>query len=316
MYTKLNIVFLDAATVGEVENISLLREFGQYIQYDYTRPSERIERIGDSDVIITNKVVIDREVIDACPSIKLICIAATGMNNVDLDYAKKKGIQVKNVTGYSTESVAQATFAMLLYLLNSTAYYDEYVKSGEYVRSPIFTHHGREFWELNRKIFGIIGLGAIGKRVAQIATAFGSHVVYYSTSGKNLKANYEHRALTDLLRISDIVSIHCPLNNSTKNLIDAGQFKIMKPNAILLNLGRGGIVNELALASALDRNRIAGAALDVLFYEPIGKNNPLLKIKNKHKLLIAPHIAWASIEARRLLIERIAENIRSYQEEK
>ncbi len=315
MRKNLKIVFLDAATVGKVGNLIALAGMGQYKQYDYTNPSERIERIGDSHIIITNKVVIDREVMDACPSIKLVCIAATGMNNVDLDYAAKKKIQVKNVSGYSTESVAQATFSMLFYLLNSSAYYDNYVKSGMYSHSPIFTHQGKEFWELKGKVFGIIGMGIIGKRIANIASAFGCHVLYHSTSGKNLDAEYEQVNLPELLRVSDIVSIHCPLNEKTQNLINSRTISLMKQTAYLLNLGRGGIVDELAVAEALDQERIAGAALDVLSHEPIEENNPLLHIKNSDRLYITPHIAWASKEARTELIEKIIGNIRSYFED-
>ena len=312
MDTQPKIVFLDVSTVGQVKDLSVIENLGHYKQYDYTNTEKRIGRIADSDIVITNKVIIDREVMDACPSIKLICIAATGMNNVDRDYAAKKGIQVKNVVGYSTESVTQATFALLFYLLNSSVYYDTYVKSGEYAKSPVFTHHGREFWELHGKVFGIIGLGTIGKRVAQVASAFGSRVIYYSTSGKNINIEYEHKTLKELLQLSDIISIHCPLNEKTQNLISAKQLKLMKSSAILLNIGRGGIIDESALANALDQDQMGGAALDVLVHEPIEENNPLLQIRNSHKLLITPHIAWASIEARTLLIEKIAENIKTY----
>ena len=312
MDSRPKIVFLDAITAGQVKNLSVIADLGNYKQFDYTDTEERIKRIADSDVVITNKVIIDRKVMDACPSIKLICIAATGMNNVDRDYAAKKGILVKNVVGYSTESVTQATFALLFYLLNSSVYYDSYVKSGKYTKSPVFTHHGREFWELNCKVFGIIGLGTIGKRVAQVASAFGSRVIYYSTSGKNINTGYEHKTLEELLQLSDIISIHCPLNEKTQNLISAKQLKLMKSSAILLNIGRGGIIDESALANALDQDQMGGAALDVLVHEPIEENNPLLQIRNSHKLLITPHIAWASIEARTLLIEKIAENIKTY----
>jgi glycerate dehydrogenase len=312
MGKQVKIVFLDADTVGEVANLSVLEKLGIYTQYHYTHPSERIERIVGSDVVITNKVVIDRAVMDACLSLKLICVAATGMNNIDLDYAVKKGIQVKNVAGYSTESVVQATFSMLFYLLNHSTYYDKYVKSGDYSRSHIFTHHGRETRELNGKTFGIIGMGTIGKRVAKVAVAFGANVVYYSTTGKNLSTDFEHMELHDLLKNSDVVSIHCPLNDSTRNLLNAKRLAIMKPTAFLLNMGRGGIVDEFALATALDKGNIAGAALDVLNHEPIEPDNPLLTIKNKDKIFITPHIAWASREARELLIAKIAENIQSF----
>lgn len=314
MEKKLKIVFLDASTVGNPDNLKQFSGLGEYCQYDLTTPHELIERIGDSQVVITNKVIIDRGVMDACPSMKLICIAATGMNNVDLEYAAEKNIQVRNVSGYSTESVAQATFSMLFYLLNHSAYYDHYVKSGMYSRSPIFTHHGREFGELNGKQFGIIGMGTIGKRVACIAEAFGAHVVYYSTSGKNKVTKYQHLELEELLQIADVISIHCPLNERTNNLIEVDRLAMMKPTAFLVNMGRGGIVDEMALAKALDKEQIAGAALDVLSREPIDENNPLLKVKNTERLFITPHIAWASREARTLLIDRIIENIQSFQQ--
>jgi lactate dehydrogenase-like 2-hydroxyacid dehydrogenase len=306
------IVFLDISTIGEVYNLSHFGEIGDFISYDITEPDQRIERISDCQVVITNKVVIDKEIIEACPEMKLICVAATGMNNIDVEYAVRKGIVVKNVAGYSTESVAQSTFSMLLYLIHSTAYYDKYVKEGKYSQSPIFTHYGPQISELKGKQFGIIGLGAIGKRVALIAEVFGAKVMYFSTSGKNLVSQYLHLQLNELLSTSDVVSVHCPLNEQTKDLISEEQLKLMKPTAYLLNAGRGGIINEQALARALDKNLIAGAALDVLSKEPIDPNNPLLKIKQKEKILITPHIAWASKESRSLLVEKIVENIREF----
>ncbi len=313
MSQPIKIVFLDAVTVGNVDNLAEISTLGDYVGYGLTKPAERINHISGHNVVITNKVVIDREVMDACPELKLISVAATGMNNIDLEYAAKKGITVKNVAGYSTESVTQCTFAMLFYLLNSSAYYDDYVKSGQYAVSLVFTHLGREFRELKDMFFGIIGMGAIGKRVAQVAQAFGAQVAYTSTSGKNLETSgYRHLPLEELLRTADVVSIHCPLNDQTRNLLNEARLRMMKPTAYLLNLGRGGIVDEQALAQAINENRIAGAGLDVLSTEPVAANSPLLKVRHKEKLYVTPHIAWASIEARRLLITRTAENIKSY----
>ena len=309
MNNKPNIVFLDASSIGEVKAIEKIAALGNYKSYPLTSPDERIPRIKGNAIIITNKVMIDREIMDACPELKLICISATGMNNVDLEYAKEKGIEVKNVAGYSTESVAQTTFSMLFYLLNKLSYYDKYVKSGEYSKSPIFTHHGRTFWELKGKQFGIIGLGTIGKRVAEIASVFGAKVVYYSTSGKNTLSPFIHLPFDQIIKTSDILSVHCPLNKNTENLIAYEQFKAMKPSAILINAGRGKIVNEADLARALNENLITAAGLDVLEKEPIASDNPLLKINNPVKLLITPHIAWISVEAREKLVENIAENI-------
>jgi len=313
MSQPIKIVFLDAVTVGNVDNLVEISTLGDYVGYELTKPAERINHISGHNVVITNKVVIDRDVMDVCPALELVCILATGMNNVDLDYAAKKGIAVKNVAGYSTESVTQCTFAMLFYLLNSSAYYDDYVKSGQYAESPVFTNLGREFRELKDKLFGIIGMGTIGKRVAQVAQAFGARVAYTSTSGNNLETSgYPHLPLEELLRTADVVSIHCPLNDQTWNLLNEARLRMMKPTAYLLNMGRGGIVDEQALAQAINENRIAGAGLDVLSREPIAANSPLLKVRNKEKLYMTPHIAWASIEARRLLITRTAENIKSY----
>jgi lactate dehydrogenase-like 2-hydroxyacid dehydrogenase len=306
------IVFLDADSVGQVEDLKLLNELGEYRQFGLTSPDQRIVRISGCDIVITNKVVIDKVVMDACPSLRLICIAATGMNNVELDYAGKKGITVKNVAGYSTESVAQSAFSMLFYLLHSSRYYDDYVKTGDYSKSPVFTHHGRSFYELKGKVIGIIGLGTIGKRVAQIASVFGMQVSYYSTSGKNINKAYPRLALEELLSQSDIVTIHCPLNGKTENLIGIQELKSMKRTAYLLNLGRGGIVNEKALAEALDSELIAGAGIDVLTREPITGDNPLLHCQKPEKIFITPHIAWASIESRKLLVKEIIDNIRSF----
>ncbi len=313
MKQEVKMVFLDTATVGRVDNLAEIEALGKYTGYGLTLPSERIGRIRGHNVVITNKVVIDSGVMDACPELKLICIVATGMNNVDLACAAEKGISVRNVAGYSTESVTQCTFAMLFYLLNKSRYYDDYVRSGQYAASPLFTHLGREFWELSGKVVGVIGMGAIGKRVAQVATAFGANVVYYSTSGNNLDAaGYPHRPLEALLGEADVVTIHCPLNDRTRNLITEPRLRLMKPTACLLNMGRGGIVDEAALAQAIDEYRIAAAGLDVLTTEPIAADSPLLKVKNKERLYITPHIAWGSIEARRLLISRTAQNIQNH----
>lgn len=313
MNRKIKMVFLDAVTVGGVDNLYEISSLGEYASYEITQPSDRIKRIMGHNVVITNKVLINRDVMDACPELELICIVATGMNNVDLDYAAQKGIVVKNVAGYSTESVTQCTFSLLLYLLNAGRYYDDYVKSGQYAASPVFTHLGREFWELAGKRFGIIGMGTIGRRVATVASAFGAKIAYYSTSGKNLDAaGFPHLSLEELLQTSDVVSIHCPLNDQTRNLLTESRLRMMKRSAYLLNMGRGGIVDEAALARMIDENRIAGAALDVLAAEPIATDSPLLKVLNKEKLYITPHIAWASREARRLLISRTAQNIKGH----
>lgn len=306
---RYKIVFLDAKTLGHIKSVARLSTLGEFISYDVTSADQTISHIHGADIIITNKVIIDKAVIDSCPSLKLICIAATGMNNVDLAYAAEKGIKVRNVAGYSTESVVQVTFALLLYLLNHVRYYDDYSKSGEYSGNDIFTHFGRPFYELAGKQFGIIGLGTIGRRVARIALAFGANVVYYSTTGKNLNNPYQHLALDKLLTTSDIVSVHCPLTSSTRNMIGYHQIRMMKPSSYLINVSRGGIINESDLARALDEGLIAGSGLDVLEKEPPEADNPLFHLKHPERIVITPHLAWASTESRERLMEGIIKNI-------
>ena len=307
----MKIACLDIESLGSV-NLSPFEQYGEVVYFDNTEPEETIRNIGSAEIIVINKVRINREIMEACPNLRLICVAATGMNTIDLEAAAEKGIQVKNVSGYSTQSVTQITFAVLLSLMCKIEYFDRFVRSGEYAKGRSFTHHGRVFSELAGKQFGIIGLGAIGKRVAEVAAAFGAYPVYYSTSGKNFDTTYPRLELDALLRTSDVVSIHAPLNNNTQNLIDYKRICMMKPTAYLLNMGRGNIINEADLARALDEERIAGAGLDVHAKEPIEADNPLLFIKNRERLIQTPHIAWISHEARTLLVEKVAENIRNF----
>jgi glycerate dehydrogenase len=309
----MNIVLLDAKTLGNDLDISILESFGTLTTYQTTSPEQTLERIQIADIIITNKVVISANMMEETPRLKLICIAATGMNNVDLDAAKYKGIEVKNVAGYSTKSVVQHTFAMALYLLEKMAYYDAVVKDSSWTESGLFTDVSQPFYEIAGKKWGIIGLGTIGQEVAKIATAFGAEVTYYSTSGKNLNHAYPHQSLEFILKDCDIISIHAPLNDDTYNLINENNLPYIKDEAILLNLGRGGIINETDLAFELDR-RTLYAGLDVLEHEPIALNNRLNEVKHKERLLITPHIAWTSIEARKKLLEGIVDNIKVFME--
>ena len=309
----MKIVILDAKTLGSDLDLSPLDSFGEVITYPTTSPEETLERIQIADIVITNKVVITANMMEESPRLKLICIAATGMNNVDLNAAKFKGIEVKNVAGYSTKSVVQHTFAMALYLLEKMAYYDAIVKDASWSESGLFTDVSRPFYEISGKKWGIIGLGTIGQEVAKIATAFGAEVNYHSTSGKNLHHAYPHQSLEFILKDCDIVSIHAPLNDDTYNLINENNLPYMKDDAILLNLGRGGIINETDLAFELDR-RALYAGLDVLEQEPLTLNNRLNEVKHKERLLITPHMAWASIEARKKLLEGIVDNIKVFME--
>ena len=306
----MKIVLLDTLTFGETD-LGGFDAFGTVDTYETTAPDKTLERIADADVIVTNKVVITGEMMEATPTLKLICVAATGMNNVDLDAAKNRGIAVRNVAGYSTDSVIQHTFSMLFYLMGHSRYYDDYVKNGEWQRSEIFTHVGRPFHEIKGKTWGIIGLGEIGRGVANVAKAFGAHVRYYSTSGKNVNPDFEQVTLSRLLEESDIVTIHAPLNAQTKGLIGHSELLIMKDGAVLLNLGRGGIVDERALAAIIDVKPIS-VGLDVLEIEPMTDPHPLMEIKHKERLYLTPHIAWTSVEARDTLIANVIENIRIF----
>ena len=304
----MKIVFLDAATMGDV-SFEPFRRLGELTVYQSSTPEEARERVKDVEVLLINKVLVDRQLIDSAPELKLICIAATGVNNIDVEYAASKGIPVRNVAGYSTDSVAQTTFMHLLSLIGGGPYFDSSVKSGAYSRSGMFTDPSWNWWELAGKTIGIIGMGNIGRKVAQIAEAFGMKVCYFSTSGTGHCKEYPCLALDELLRTSDVVSIHAPLNERTKDLIGKDQLEMMKPTAYLLNAGRGASVVEADLAEAVDNGVIAGAGIDVFVREPVPEDHPYLKMKHLERMRFSPHIAWASVEARERLISMMADNI-------
>ena len=312
MQEKLKIVFLDAKTIGEDIDLSGYEKLGEVVKYDFSTPEEARERTKDADVIILNKVVINEASIGEADHLKLVCVTATGTNNLDKEYLDKRGVAWHNVAGYSTETVAQHTFAMLFYLLEHLNYYDQYVKTEHYVNDTMFTHFAEVFHELNGMTWGVIGLGAIGRRVADIAKMFGCRVIYYSTSGKHDQPGYERVTFDTLLRESDIVSVHAPLDENTKDLMNKEAFDKMKSSAIFLNLGRGPIVVEKDLADALEQGSIAAAGLDVLCVEPMQEENPLRRIKDSNRLIITPHIAWASVEARTRLMQIIEGQIREF----
>lgn len=308
----MKIVFLDAKTIGEDIDLSGFDEFGEVVKYGFSTAEEARERSKDADVLVLNKVQVNEQTIGAAKHLKLVCVTATGTNNLDKEYLAKQGIEWRNVAGYSTESVAQHTFAMLFYLLEKLPYYDNYVKSEKYVNDVSFTHFAKVFHELSGKTYGIIGLGNIGRRVADIAKAFGCHVIYYSTSGRNSQPGYERVSFDELLERSDIVSIHAPLDENTLGLMNQKAFAKMKSSAILLNVGRGPIINEADLAEALNNRTIAAAGLDVLSVEPMQPENPLRGIKDSERLLITPHIAWAGVEARMRLMDIILNQIKEF----
>lgn len=306
-----NIVILDGKTLGNLD-FTKLEGFGEVTYYDTTKPEEVVERIKDANIILTNKVVLNENNLKESKNLELICETATGFNNIDIVYAKKNKIAVTNVAGYSTNTVAQHTFATVLSLYDKISYYDNYVKSGKYAKSGLFTDLTKSFYELEGKTWGIIGFGAIGKRVAKIGEAFGVNIVYYSTSGKNSNLDYKRVTFEELLETSDIISIHAPLNKDTQGLINYDALSKMKKSALLVNMGRGPIVVEEDLAKAIDEELIAGAALDVFEVEPIKEDNPLVSMKNKDNLILTPHIAWASVEARNRLFEEIIKNIKAF----
>lgn len=308
----MKLVFLDTKTIGEDIDLSAYDALGEVVKYGFSTLEEIPERVKDADVLIVNKIAINEQTIGNAKNLKLVCVTATGTNNLDKEYLKKRGIAWRNVAGYSTESVTQHTFALLFYLLEKIRYYDDYVKDEKYINDTVFTHFAEHFNEVNGKTWGIIGLGTIGRRVADIAKAFGARVIYYSASGSPAQEGYEQVDFETLLTTSDIVSVHAPLNEYTKDLMDREAFAKMKKTAIFLNLGRGPIVVEQDLYEALEAGEIAAAGLDVLCEEPMSETNPLAKIKDSKKLIITPHIAWASVEARNRLMQIIVEQIREF----
>ena len=305
----MKIVFLETDTLGDDVDLSMFDKLGEVIKYPCSVTNENAKRCEDADIIIVNKVPMNQETLQLAKNLKLICVTGTGTNIVDFPYTNGRGITVANVKGYSTQSVVQHTFALFFYLYEKLSYYDRFVKSGEYIRSDVFSHFVMKFHELAGKTWGIIGLGEIGRGVAEVAKLFGCKILYYSTSGVNCNPNYTQVDLGTLLQQSDVVSIHAPLNDKTKDLIGETELRMMKKTAILLNLGRGPIVNEDALAKALREDWLSGAGLDVLTVEPVSASNPLIRIQDSTKLIITPHIAWATVEARQRVTEEVYKNI-------
>lgn len=304
------IVFLDASSLSDLPAFDRFSEAGDFVTYDYSTPDEVAERCRDAQVIITNKLQITAELIDDLPDLQLICVAATGTNNVDHDAAEKRGIPVRNVAGYSTDSVAQLTLTAYFTVAMDLLHLNDSVYNGSYSKARDFTMWRHPFFELKGKRFGIIGLGAIGSRVAELAVAYGAEVVYHSISGSDHDVPYARLDLDELLTTSDVVSIHCALSDETRDLLTYAELQRMKPTAYLINMARGGIVTEKDLARAIDAREIAGAAVDTFTTEPLPDDHPYLDVERREHLLLTPHVAWASVEARTRLIDGIIENIR------
>ena len=285
---------------------------GNFTAYESTESNEVLERCIDADIIIANKTILDADKLRALPRLKLICVAATGMNNIDLDTAAELGIPVRNAVGYSTHSVSETTICSALALLREVVYYDHYFKSGDYAASPRMFNFDHPTGQIHGKNWGIIGLGNIGREVARLATAFGCNVRYTSTSGTSRPEDYEQMPLDELLAWADVVSIHCPLNERTRNLIGSAELAKMKSSAVIVNVARGGIIDESALAEALDNGVIRGAALDVFSSEPLDAASPLYRLRDPYRLLASPHNAWSTVEAIDRLIACVRDNIKEY----
>ncbi|MBS7329188.1 D-2-hydroxyacid dehydrogenase [Lacrimispora saccharolytica] len=308
----MKIVELDRETLGYDIDTSVLKTIGSFEEHEAADLETTREYIKDADVIIFNKTKMNEELLKDAPNVKLLAITATGFDNIDLEYCKSRGIAAANVKAYSTPAVAQHTFAMALFILEKISYYDEYVKSGKYSSQSGFCNFDEKYNELSGKTWGIIGMGNIGRSVAKIAEAFGCKVIFYSASGNSTCTDYERVDLDTLLKESDVLSIHCPLSDRTRNLINRDTLKLMKKSAILINVARGPVVNDADLAEALNNGTIAGAGLDVLGVEPMEKDNPLGLIKDSRKLLITPHMAWASVESRQRCFDEVLLNIKAF----
>ena len=308
------IVFLDEYSIAG-RDLTKITSQGEYIAYNNTTKDQVVERLQGADIAITNKVVIDGDIMRQLPDLKLICVAATGMNNVDLETAKELGIVVKNAVGYSTISVAETTLASALALARNIVYFDEYFHDGRYSKADRAFCYDRLTFQISGKKWGIIGLGNIGREVARLASAFGCEVRYFSTSGTKREEAYPSMELDELLQWSDIVSVHSPLNERTRGLVGRRELQLMKPTSLIINVARGGIIDEVALAEALDNGWVAAAALDVFSIEPL-RESPLYNIKDRYRLLASPHNAWSAAEAIDRLIECVAENIRTWLEGK
>lgn len=308
-----HIVIADVASIGEDIDLSFYSEIGRTDRYmDAVTQENAADRLRDADVLCINKTAITDQILNAAPKLKLICLFATGYDNTNAGLCRERGIAVANVPAYSTYSVVQHTFALYLSVAEHLRHYDDFVRSGAYASQSSFTLVDEPFHELEGLVWGVAGLGHIGRKVAEIAEMFGSHVIYYPTGGQAHDGHFQAVSFEHLLEESDVVSIHCPLNERTRGLFDAAAFRRMKKTAIVVNVARGAVICEDDLYHALKEGEIAGAGLDVLTHEPIEKDNPLLTLLDSGRLMITPHIAWAGVGARERCVRVVAENIRAF----
>lgn len=313
----MKIVIADKDSVGTDMDYSIYDELGEVTYYDDKVTEENAaERLKGANVLVINKSQITDKLLDVAPDLELICEFATGFDNANIPACDRHGVKVANVVNYSTASVAQHTFAILFYLMENLRHYDEFVKSGEYANQEHFCCLDIPFDELDGKTYGIVGMGNIGRKVAQIATAYGAHVIFYASSGHSDCTDYEQVSFDELLERSDVISLHCPLSDRTRDLFDKRAFEKMKKTAILINVARGAVVVEKDLSDALINGEIAAAGLDVLSPEPMAKDSTLLKIQDSGKLIVTPHLAWASTQARTRCLDEVKKNIVSWMEGK
>lgn len=312
----MKLVVLERNSAGTDIDVSCFEKFGEVAYYPNSTAENAAERIGDAEIVISNKTPLNENNLKGAQKLGLICLLATGYDNVDLAYCRSRGIKVANVVNYCTPAVAQHTLLLAMMLSEKIAYYDDYVKSGAYSAQDRFSHFDRIFHDLNGKTWGIVGMGSIGHKVAELASAFGCKIIFYSASGKSTCTDYERVEFDRLLQESDILSLHCPLSDRTRHLIDKAAFDKMKKTAILINVARGPVVDTEALYEALVDEKIVAAGLDVLEKEPMEISNPLFQIKDSTRLIITPHMSWASVESRTRLIEEIVLNIEAFLEGK
>ncbi len=308
----MKIAMIERDSLGIDVDISELESLGEMVVHASTTVENAVEHIGNADIVIANKLPFNRETLKGAKNLKFIAQTSTGTNNVDFACTNEMGIKIANVPSYSTDSVAQHTFALLLSLVNKVGHFDNYVKSGTYSRSSCFSCVDRIFPEIAGKTWGIIGMGAIGRKVAQIAAAFGCKVITYSASGKKYEMPYEQVDFETLLSTSDILSVHAPLNEYTRDLMNYEAFSKMKESAYFINVGRGLIVVEEDLARALEEGLIHGAGLDVFCVEPLKEDNPLLHLEHPEKVILTPHVAWATTEARQRCVDEVTENVKAF----
>lgn len=306
----MKIVVLDAATLGPEIDLSPLEKVGEVVVYDLTSPGELAERLADAEITVSNKMKLTEKELALAPDLKLVCVTATGYDTVDVAYCRSHGIGVCNVPGYSTDSVAQLTLAMALNLATHLGVYREFVHSGAYSRGGIANRLDPVWQELRDKTWGILGGGAIGLKVAQLAKAFGCRVLVCS---RGEKAGYENVDLETLCKESDILSLHVPLNDTTRGMMSRDRILSMKPGSILINVARGAVCDEQALADAVETGHLGGLGVDVFSTEPFREEHPYSRILGRENVILTPHMAWGSLEARNRCVNLVAENIRDFQ---